>query len=78
MALITASPSNFQRLLELQKLSVDHLEAINKNIAESLVYERLQALEQLAIARETDKQEDEISRVEGILNDILADRKSVV
>ena len=78
MAVITASPSNFQRLLELQKLSLDHLEAINKNIAESLVYERLQALEQLAIARETDKQEDEISRVEGILNNILDILKSKV
>ena len=78
MAVITASPSNFQRLLELQKLSIDHLEAINKNIAESLVYERLQALEQLAIARETDKQEDETSRIEGILNNILDVIKSNV
>lgn len=76
MAIITASPSNFSKLLELQKLSIDHLEAINNNIAESLVYERLQALEQLAMANQLDKQEDKTSRVETVLKDILDVMKS--
>lgn len=76
MAIITASPSNFSRLLELQKLSTDHLDAINSNIAESLVYQRLQALEQLAMANELDKQEDATSRLENVMKDILDVMKS--
>lgn len=71
MALITASPSNFARLLELQKLSVEHLENISKNIDESLIYQRLQTLEDYIIAKEIDKEEDGINRVEAVLEKIL-------
>lgn len=76
MAVITASPNNFSRLLELQKLSLDHLDNINKNITESLAYERLQALEQLALSKEIANQENKFSNIENILSDILDTLKS--
>jgi hypothetical protein len=63
--------NGFKQLIDLQRLSVEHLSKMGDTLASSLVAERLSAVEQLLIARETDMQEDVIRSMDSTMKDIL-------
>jgi hypothetical protein len=72
----TAMDNGFKQLIDLQRLSVEHLSKMGDTLASSLVAERLSAVEQLLIAKETDKEEDAIRSMDSTLKDILSVIKS--
>ena len=65
----TDNTSEFRALIELQKLSNEHLQSMRDSLAQSLetasdslLTQRIQALEELSIQRETQKQEKETQK----------------
>jgi hypothetical protein len=67
----TTVDTGFKQLIDLQRLSIEHLSKMSDTLASSLVAERLSAVEQLLIARETDKEEDLIRSMDSTLKDML-------
>lgn len=67
----TTVDTGFKQLIDLQRLSIEHLSKMSDTLASSLVAERLSAVEQLLIARETDKQEDVIRSIDSTMKDML-------
>ena len=75
----TATTSEgFSQLLELQKLSNEHLGSIRSVLGHSLNAQRLQALEELMIQKETKKQEKEIEDVDETLHESLEVQKQLL
>jgi hypothetical protein len=68
----------FQQLIELQRSSMEYLQSIRNVLGESLLTQRVQALEELAIAKETDKQEDETREIQRTLHESLAVQKQLL
>ena len=67
----TTVDTGFKQLIDLQRLSIEHLSKMSDSLASSLIAERLSAVEQLLIARETDKEEDLIRSMDSTLRDML-------
>ena len=75
----TATTSEgFSQLLELQKLSNEHLQSIRGVLFQSLESQRIQALEELVTAKENIKQEKELEDVDKTLHESLEIQKQML
>lgn len=73
-----ATNDGFSQLLQLQKASNEYLQTIQSTLAQGLVMQRVSAIEELIIAKETDKEEDLIREIKDILKDIAQSLKDSV
>jgi len=67
----TAATEGFSQLLELQKLSNEHLDSIREVLGASLLAQRVDTLEQKSVEKENAKQEKELEDVDKVLRDSL-------
>ena len=74
----TATNSGFSQLLQLQQASNEHLASIKSTLGQSLLMQRVSALEELIIAKETDKEEDLLREMRDTLKDIAKSLKDSV
>jgi len=81
----TDNTSEFRALIELQKLSNEHLQSMRDSLAQSLetasdslLTQRIQALEELSIQRETQKQEKETQKISETLEESLKIQKQLL
>lgn len=66
----TTTNAGFSQLLQLQQASNDHLQSIKSTLGEALLMQRVSAIEELIIAKETDKEEDLLRELRDIMKDI--------
>lgn len=74
----TATNQGFSQLLQLQQASNEHLQSIRSTLGESLLMQRVSALEELIIAKETDKEEDLLRELRDIMKDMAKSLKDSV
>jgi len=81
----TNNTSEFRALIELQKLSNEHLQSMRDSLAQSLetasdslLTQRIQTLEELSIQKETQKQEKETEKVNETLEESLKIQKQLL
>jgi hypothetical protein len=81
----TDNTSEFRALIELQKLSNEHLQSMRDSLAQSLetasdslLTQRIQTLEELSIQKETQKQEKETEKVNETLEESLKIQKQLL
>lgn len=74
----TATNAGFSQLLQLQQASNDHLQSIKSTLGEALLMQRVSAIEELIIAKETDKEEDLLREMRDIMKDIAKSLKDSV
>lgn len=74
----TATNQGFSQLLQLQQASNEHLATIRNTLTDALVLQRVSALEELIIAKETNKEEDLLREMRDSLIDIAKSLKDSV
>jgi hypothetical protein len=81
----TDNTSEFRALIELQKLSNEHLQSMRDSLAQSLetasdslLTQRIQTLEELSIQKETQKQEKETEKISETLEESLKIQKQLL
>ena len=62
MAIITASPSSFQKLLDLQRSSEDHLGSIRSILTDTLIAYESKSDKQIGVTTEEDSKLDEVNK----------------
>lgn len=74
----TATNEGFSQLLQLQKASNEYLQTIQSTLAQGLMMQRVSAIEELIIAKETGEEEQILGEIRDIMKDIAKSMKESV